>query len=103
MSGSLARRNLTGECMTTHRLLDKTKATCQANNEESKVRVTIHYAESKQKKVKPINSKKIMCQKIFSENTFNAATTEDAYKEILNKITYFQTSLLNLGSSTLGD
>lgn len=33
---------LTGECMTTHRLQEKTKATCQANNEQSEVLVTIH-------------------------------------------------------------
>lgn len=34
MSGSLAHMKLTGECMTTHSLLEKTKATCQANNEQ---------------------------------------------------------------------
>lgn len=33
---------LTGECMATHRLQEKTKATCQANNEQSKVHGTSH-------------------------------------------------------------
>lgn len=33
---------LTGECMTTHRLQEKTKAAWQANNEQSKAHVTIH-------------------------------------------------------------
>lgn len=90
MSGSLAHKKLTGECMTTHRLLEKTKAICQANNEESKVHVTIHYTESKQKKVKQMNSKKNMCQIVFSQYTFNTATTEDAYKEILKKLCTFK-------------
>lgn len=37
-----------------------------------------------------MNSKKIMCQKIFSEYTLNMATTEDAYMEILEKWCIFK-------------
>ena len=37
-----------------------------------------------------MNSKKIMCQKIFSEYTLHIATTEDAYMEILEEWCIFK-------------
>lgn len=50
---------LPGKCMTTHRLQEKTKATCRANNEQSTCHdsLKIHYLESKKqvKKKKPRN------------------------------------------------